>query len=133
MELILRYAPCCRGGNGACCESVARAEQATTSACWGRAQVGFIVPAPRLRRSAPMLNRVASALLRSPVLLLYFLLCVFLSGIGFAGAYLLLTLGLVMLGDPLVVWLLGIFGLVWGLFWLYLLAMVLRGVAEDEP
>jgi hypothetical protein len=79
-----------------------------------------------------MLGRVAALLLRSPALLLYVLLCLLLSASGFIGADLLMMLGLAALGDPLVVWLLAIFSVVWGLFWLYLVVAVLRGAMRDE-
>ena len=55
--------------------------------------------------------RIALALLRSPLILLYALLCLALSAIGLIGAYLLLTLGLETFTDPVVVWLMAGFGL----------------------
>jgi len=75
--------------------------------------------------------RIALALLRSPLILLYALLCLALSAIGLIGAYLLLTLGLETFTDPVVVWLMAGFGLLWGGFWLYLLAVVVRAAADD--
>jgi hypothetical protein len=79
-----------------------------------------------------MLRRIVLALLRAPMILLYALLCLGLSAIGFAGAYLLLTLGLQTFNDPLAVWLIGGFGLLWGGFWLYLLGLVLRAAAGGD-
>ena len=75
--------------------------------------------------------RIALALLGSPLTLVYVVLCLCLSAIGFGGTYLLLTLGLQTFGDPLIVWLLAAFGGLWGAFWLYLLAVVL-GALNDE-
>lgn len=78
-----------------------------------------------------MLWRIVLALLQSPLTLLYVLLCLGLSAIGLGGAYLLLTLGLQMFGDPLLVWLLAAFGVLWSCFWLYLLAVVVRAVIDE--
>jgi hypothetical protein len=79
-----------------------------------------------------MLRRIALALLRSPIILLYAVLCLGLSLIGFTGAYLLLTLGLQILADDLTVWLMAGFGVAWGCFWLYLLGVALRAAMDDE-
>lgn len=76
--------------------------------------------------------RIVWALLRSPLTLVYVLLCLGLSGIGFGGAYLLLTLGRQTLGDPLMVWLLAGFGLLWAGFWLYLLGVVVHAAVTDD-
>jgi hypothetical protein len=76
--------------------------------------------------------RLARALVRAPLTLLYALLCLGLSAIGLAGAYLLLTIGLQTLEDPLMVWLMAGFGLLWAAFWLYLLAVVLRAAGQDD-
>jgi hypothetical protein len=79
-----------------------------------------------------MLWRIVVALLRSPLTVVYAVLCLGLSALGLGGAYLLLTLGLETLGDPLPIWLLAGFGLLWGGFWLYLLGVVVRAAVDDE-
>lgn len=77
-----------------------------------------------------MLARIALALLRSPILLVYSVLCVLLGGIGFVGAYLMFTIGFETLLNPSLVWAIAGFGVLWGVFWLYLLAVVLRDAAK---
>lgn len=87
---------------------------------------------PRVHAAfAALMRRILLALLRSPLTLIYVLLCLVLSAIGFGGAYLLLTLGLQTFADPLMAWLLAGFGLLWACFWLYLLGVVLRAAIED--
>ena len=78
-----------------------------------------------------MLGRIARALLRSPLTLVSVLLCLALSAIGLGGAYLLLTVGLQTFADPVVVWLMGGFGLLWAGFWVYLGGVVLLAAAGD--
>jgi hypothetical protein len=75
--------------------------------------------------------RIVLALLRSPLTLVYVLLCLGLSAIGLSGCYLLLTLGLHTFDDQLLIWLLAGFGMLWGGFWLYLLVGVLRAAIDD--
>jgi hypothetical protein len=68
----------------------------------------------------------------SPLTLIYALVCLGLSAIGLGSAYLLLTLGLQTFNDPSMAWLLAGFAVSWAVFWLFLLAMVLRAAGADE-
>lgn len=78
-----------------------------------------------------MPGRLARALLRAPLTLLYTLLCLGLSALGAGGAYLLLTLGLQVFGNPAVVWAMAGVGIGWAALWLYLLFLVLRAALDD--
>jgi hypothetical protein len=80
-----------------------------------------------------MLRRILAALLHSPLVLVYVVLCLGLSSVGFGAAYILLTLGLQTFGDPLPMWLLAGLGVSWGAFWLYLLVVVVRAGMNDAP
>ncbi len=79
-----------------------------------------------------MLWRIVVGLVQAPIILLYALLCLGLSAIGLGAAYLLLTLGVQMLNDPLAAWLLAAFGLLWAAFWLAMLGAVLRAAAGND-
>jgi len=79
-----------------------------------------------------MRQRLLWALLRSPLLVVYGLLCLAMSAIGLVSAYLLLTFGLETFSEPSRAWLMAGFALLWAGFWLYLLLVVLHAADEDE-
>jgi hypothetical protein len=132
-----RYNICCRYHHGVrWCLAVLEGQHPFLASGPAARAVGVVPGAPsqpsRAGLSRLMRYRIVWALLRSPLTLIYGLLCLGLSAIGFGGAYLLLTLGLQTFSDPLMAWLLAGFGLLWAGFWLYLLGVVLRAAITDD-